>query len=91
MNLPKKKSMFLLLSALLISVVSMSSFSQEERASKKGRKGPPEAALSACQGLQVEQACTFISPRRGEVSGTCVIPKNGESTLACKPERKPRT
>ena len=50
------------------------------------RRGPPPEALEACASLNLDQACSFTSPH-GEVSGTCIVPKNDDSALACKPER----
>ena len=79
----KKHTVFL----LLISMLSINAYAQEERSNKKGRKGPPPAALTACEGLKVEQACSFTSRRHGEVDGICIVPKTDDSVLACKPER----
>jgi len=75
---------------LLISALSVNAYAEGERSGKKDRKVPPQAALSACEGLQAEQTCSFISRRHGDVSGTCVVPKSDTSALACKPERKSR-
>ncbi len=45
---------------------------------------PPAEAIAACTGLLSGSQCRFISPRGGEISGTCRSPAGG---LACVPER----
>ena len=84
----KKHSILLLLCASLLAVSSVNA--QEERSGKKSRKGPPLEALVACENLSLDNACSFTSKRHGEVEGTCIAPKNGDSLLACKPSRKPK-
>jgi len=79
----KKHTVFL----LFISMLSVNAYAQEGGSNKKGRRGPPPEALTACEGLEVEQACSFTSRRRGEVAGICIVPKSDDSALACKPER----
>jgi hypothetical protein len=49
-----------------------------------GRRIPPQASYDACMGLAEGDACTFMSPRRGEVMGTCQY-RNGETALFCRP------
>jgi len=71
-----KKTMILM---LLLVAVSASVSAQEER-----------EALTACENLQVDQVCSFTSRRHGDVSGICIVPRNDQGALACKPERKPR-
>jgi len=70
---------------LLLFVVSNAAFAGKGDKDRE-RRGPPPEALEACASLTVDQACSFTSPR-GEVSGMCVVPKNDDSQLACKPER----
>lgn len=49
-----------------------------------GRGGPPEEAFEACADKADGDACSF-SGRRGDVEGSCVIPRNEEETLVCAP------
>ena len=73
-------------------VVSLASSVALASGGHKGeRRGPPVEAIEACASLSLDQACSFISPRRGkEVTGMCVLRKDDDSQLACKPERGAR-
>ena len=73
-------------------VVSLASSVALASGGHKGeRRGPPAEAIEACASLSLDQACSFISPRRGkEVTGMCVLRKDDDSQLACKPERGAR-
>jgi len=52
-------------------------------------RGPPEEAFSACAS-QTEQAQCSFTGRRGEtVSGSCLVPRSGDSGLACVPAGGP--
>ena len=57
----------------------------EEGGQKGQRSGPPTVAIEACSDLALDDVCQFEG-RRGNVSGTCVLPSDNEDTLACKPE-----
>jgi len=59
---------------------------QSDDNEQRKRKGPPPQAIEACNGLNEGDACQF-SGRRGDVTGTCSIPPNDDTTLACKPQR----
>jgi len=50
------------------------------------RGGPPQAAIDACTGVSLEQACRFEG-RRGEVNGTCREVRDG--SVACVPDNAP--
>ncbi len=57
----------------------------EERGQRRGP--PPKApaeALEACSDLSEGANCGF-SGRRGDVNGTCIVPRNEDSVLACAP------
>ena len=71
--------------SLILSVVSSVSFAS---GGEKGeRRGPPPEAIEACASLSLDQACSFTSPRHNEeVSGMCILRKDDDSQLACKPE-----
>ena len=74
---------------LLLLISSGSVFA--ERGSEGGkRRGPPPEALEACAASNLDDACSFTSQRRGDVSGICIVPKNDDSVLACKPQRGSR-
>jgi len=53
------------------------------------RRGPPQEAFSACAS-QTEQAQCSFNGRRGEtVSGSCLVPRSGDSGLVCVPADGP--
>lgn len=67
--------------------VNVSAYSEEERGGK--RKGPPPEAIEACEGKEVDSACTVDTPE-GELEGTCKASPKGDMQ-ACVPEgHKPR-
>lgn len=49
------------------------------------RRGPPPEAFEACANQAEAAACSF-SGNRGDVTGTCMMPPQGESELICAPE-----
>jgi hypothetical protein len=58
----------------------------QESGKKRGHRGPPPEAIEACTGAEVGQVCEFTGGRGEAVSGSCIVPRRGESqTLACKP------
>ena len=59
-------------------------FSNASLAQKGERKGPPQEALTACEGLARNAQCTFTG-RDGEMSGVCLTPSD-DKPLACRPE-----
>lgn len=48
--------------------------------------GPPQEAFTACENLTEGTACSVSTPR-GEMSGSCKGPREGEGALACVPEK----
>lgn len=55
---------------------------------KKGRRGPPEAALEACASSVQGDPCSFEGRRDEMVEGTCEA--RDDKPLACRPERGKR-
>lgn len=75
--------------SLILSVVSNAALASGGH--KGERRGPPPESIEACASLSLDQVCSFTSPRSGdEVSGMCVLRKDDDSQLACKPERGSR-
>ena len=76
--------------ALLVAVcvpIQLAIADADERQGK--RRGPPPEAIEACASQVEGDACGF-SDRRGEdLSGTCMVPPRGETSLACAPEGGP--
>lgn len=59
--------------------------SEGGRGGRRGRRrGPPQEAIDACNGLSENATCSFESPRRGTMDGTCSMSPRGEE-LACRP------
>ena len=85
MKLIKSKSVQVVISILVLSMITLTAQAKEGRSGE--RKGPPPEAITACEGLEVSQACSFTGRHDKEVSGVCIVPRNDDSLLACKPER----
>jgi hypothetical protein len=51
------------------------------------RRGPPPEALDACSGKKIGDLCSFVTPKRGTIEGTCKAPEG--KPLACRPARRP--
>jgi len=84
----QSKSKIVALSLLLSLASSVTLASGGERGERGERRGPPPEAIEACASLSLDQACSFTSSRHNkEVSGMCVLRKDDDSQLACKPER----
>lgn len=88
-KLVSKKSLSSLFLVLGI-VMNVHAAESDKDGRKQGRNGPPAEALAACENLSVDQACSFSSPR-GNATGTCIVPKNDSSSLACKPAGRDRS
>jgi hypothetical protein len=73
---------------LLATYLSSTIASAEPEQESGKRRGPPPEAIEACADQAEGAACTF-SGRRGDVSGSCIVPPNDEETLACAPEGGP--
>ena len=78
-NISQAKNVVLLLSLCMVSTVSLA-----QNRGEGGKRGAPPEAIEACSSLAEGSACEFEG-RRGNVSGTCVVPSQTESALACKP------
>jgi hypothetical protein len=61
----------------------------ERHSGQQSRKTPPPEAFEACNDLSLGGTCTVSTPK-GEITGTCVSPKN-DGDLVCAPAgRRPR-
>jgi len=67
----------------VFSNVALSTFANAQDDDK--RRGPPPEAIEACTNQVEEASCTF-SGRRGDVTGNCFIPRQGDGQLVCAPE-----
>lgn len=52
------------------------------------RRGPPPEAIEVCADQTEGAACTF-SGRRGDVTGSCIVPPQTSDELVCAPEGGP--
>ena len=53
---------------------------------RKGKRKPPQAALSACEGKTAKSACEFTVKNGDLLSGLCLSPQES-IPLACVPEK----
>lgn len=49
------------------------------------RRGPPPVAFEVCADQAEGASCSFEA-RRGDVTGTCIVPPRGDEALVCAPE-----
>lgn len=69
---------------ILFLSIMLSSNAHAER-ERKGK--PPEAAFSACDGLEQEASCSFNNNQGEAIDGTCMVPRKSQNTMVCKPNR----
>ncbi|WP_029407454.1 hypothetical protein [Thiomicrorhabdus sp. Milos-T2] len=69
-----------------LSITACASGPNQQGGGKKDGKGakPPAEAFTACESKSAGQSCTVTSSR-GEMTGTCKAPPQGEGELACVP------
>lgn len=54
---------------------------------REGRRGPPQEALTACEAMAADTACSFVGRQSETVTGICLAPPRGQSeVLACVPD-----
>lgn len=58
------------------------------REARKPRRGPPQEAIEACASLEADAACSFVHRDR-ELTGTCVLGKEDDEPLVCRPDDAP--
>jgi len=83
-----KASRGLTLSVILATHLSASIANAQPDHQSGQRRGPPPQAIEACEDQVAGAVCAF-SGRRGDVSGTCISPPDGQGELACAPEGGP--
>lgn len=67
----------------LIVGISACAYAQPSSDDGKQRRGPPPEAFTACESKSQGDSCTVSTPK-GELSGTCEMPKGDK--LVCAPE-----
>lgn len=72
----------------LLLLLSPCAYAENIEGSKNGnhpdRHGPPAVALSACENLDVGNACSFIGRHKKNISGQCIA--TPDEKIACAPE-----
>ena len=74
-----------IITLLVLTVAALSANAQQQNQGGSERRGPPEEAISACNGLAENDSCSFEI----QMEGTCFAPPQGES-LACAPKNHQR-
>jgi hypothetical protein len=83
-----KKMILNSLTCLSLLAMSIPALAQQD-GHRRGRRGPPPQAMDACKSKASGDACSFESPRRGTVQGTCWAPSQ-DRPLACRPTNRPK-
>jgi hypothetical protein len=76
------------LGVVLVACVSAATVSAECDQQVGKKRGPPPQAIEACVDSEEGAACSFAG-RRGDVTGSCIVPPRDEEMLICAPERGP--
>jgi hypothetical protein len=72
---------------ILVSYLSSTVANAQPDQQSGERRGPPPQAIAACADQPEGAACSF-SGRRGDVTGSCIVPPQGKE-LVCAPEGGP--
>ncbi|MFT3930944.1 MAG: hypothetical protein QM709_11695 [Spongiibacteraceae bacterium] len=76
--------------SLTLSIAASASDSSQQQRPQGMPPGPPPQAISACNGLASNAACSFAGRNNETVTGTCALPPgNGQGSLACRPSHPP--
>jgi hypothetical protein len=73
---------------ILVSYLSSTVANAQPDQQSGERRGPPPQAIAACSDQPEGAACSF-SGRRGDVTGSCIVPPQGEEELVCAPAGGP--
>jgi hypothetical protein len=84
----KRFAMLMAVAAVLMSATAWAYSEDGERGRRRGRRGPPEEAVTACEDKTEGEACAFTVPRR-DIEGTCESMRRSEE-VACVPEGRGR-
>jgi hypothetical protein len=76
------------LAAILMTYLSSTIAIAEPDQQSGKRHGPPPQAFEVCAEQTEGATCSFPG-RRGDVTGSCIIPPRGEAELVCAPEGGP--
>lgn len=87
MHNPKLIRSLTLSAVLAVSLSSSIAIAGSDKQSGK-RRGPPPQAIEACADQEEGAACSF-SGRRGDVSGSCIVPPHKQDMIVCAPEGGP--
>jgi hypothetical protein len=75
--------------AVILATYITSSIANAQPEQQSGKRhGPPPEAIDACADQDEGAACSF-SGRRGDVTGSCIVPGHDQDKLACAPEGGP--
>lgn len=81
-----------IIAASLLTVITTFSLSaihaEEQRKGPPGGGKPSTEAFAACASLSENQSCSYTG-NRGDATGTCKGPRQGEGALACVPAGRP--
>ncbi len=80
-NIRQRTALALFIATSLLATVATAAPDESQEGK---RRGPPPEAFEACATLSEGTSCTFEG-RRGDLDGTCVIPRHDEQALVCAP------
>jgi hypothetical protein len=76
------------LTVILATYISSTIANAEPDQQSGKRRGPPPEAIEVCADQAKGAACSF-SGRRGDVTGSCIVPPQDQDELVCTPEGGP--
>lgn len=83
MEIEMTRTIIALLATILITGTAFAQDDTDNRR-KMDRRGPPEAALKACESSVQGDPCSFEGRRDEALEGTCEAPE--DKPLACRPK-----
>jgi len=75
---------------LTLSLATLTLLIANENAPQKGKRVPPQEAISACSGKAENSSCSVTTPRGNTIEGSCKNTPDGKYFACIPTNHKPR-
>ncbi|MEA2029128.1 MAG: hypothetical protein U9N49_09145 [Campylobacterota bacterium] len=75
---------------LTLTLASLTLLIANENATAKGKRVPPQEAISACSGKSENSSCSVITPRGNTLEGSCKNTPDGKYFACISKNHKPQ-